>query len=65
MHLSTGIAAALHYDHPADPAAQELQRMIRERGVEGALEGVCGIDPAGELAELVRRAYDLNDRENR
>lgn len=55
--LSRGIAAALHYDLPGDPAAQKLQALIREKGVARTIQEVCGIDPASELAALVLSAY--------
>jgi len=55
--LSRAIAAALLYDHAGDPAAQELQRIIREGGLAAALRQVCGIEPRSELGEMVTTAY--------
>ena len=31
--------------------------MIRESGLDAALKEVCGIDPTGELAQMVKREY--------
>jgi mannitol-1-phosphate 5-dehydrogenase len=56
--LAQAIAAALRYDHPGDAAARKLQGMVRDEGLAAALEQVCGIDPAGELARMIMLAYD-------
>ena len=55
--LSWGIGAALHYDYHEDPAALKLQTLIQRSGLEAALQQVCGIEPDGELAGLIRQAY--------
>jgi mannitol-1-phosphate 5-dehydrogenase len=55
--LSRALAAGLHYDQPSDPAALTIQTMIRESGLDAALKEVCGIDPTGELAQMVKREY--------
>jgi len=55
--LSRTLAAALHYDQPSDPAALKIQAMIRESGLDTALKEICGIDPASELAQMVKRQY--------
>jgi len=55
--LSSAIGAALHYDNAGDPAARNLQTMIQEKSLIGAIEAVCGIDPASELAEMIVDAY--------
>ena len=41
--LAAVVAAALRYDAPNDPGAQELQRLRQEQGDFGVLESVCGI----------------------
>jgi mannitol-1-phosphate 5-dehydrogenase len=51
--LSLGIAAALRYDAPGDPAARKLQGLIAGQGPAGALRGVCGIDPESDLGAMV------------
>ena len=55
--LSRTLAAGLRYDPPGDPAAQKIQAMIRESGIEAALREVCGIDPEGKLAQMVKEAF--------
>lgn len=47
-------AAGIVYDHPDDTAAQEIQRMRKEEGLDAVFEKVCRIDPKGELAQLIR-----------
>jgi mannitol-1-phosphate 5-dehydrogenase len=56
-HLATAIAAALHYNPAADPAAQRLQQRLQCEGVSEVLHDVCGIDPAGDLAGKVDARY--------
>lgn len=51
--LARVIAAALRYDHPDDPAAQELQRLRREGGDRRVLEETGGVAPDSVLARLV------------
>jgi mannitol-1-phosphate 5-dehydrogenase len=53
-NLALAIAAALHYANPQDPAAVRLQQMLANEGLDAVFDQVCGIDPAGELAGLVR-----------
>ena len=51
--LAAVIGAALRYDAPDDPGAQQLQRLRRVSGDGGVLESVCGIGPGSELERLV------------
>lgn len=55
--LSWGIAAGLAFDDPGDPQASRLQEMLREGGLDTILAQVCGLDPAGPLAGMVRERY--------
>jgi mannitol-1-phosphate 5-dehydrogenase len=55
--LCRAIGAALHYDNPADPAAQKLQTMIRMQRLPYILENVCGIDASSRLGTLIQDAY--------
>jgi mannitol-1-phosphate 5-dehydrogenase len=55
--LSWGIAAGLAFDDPRDPQAVQLREMLRAQGVDGVLAGVCGLDPASPLADMVRKRY--------
>ncbi len=56
-HFALGIAGALLYRHPADTQAGQLVEMLREQGVAWVLESVCGLDPAGDLAQAVATRY--------
>lgn len=55
--LCHGIAAALLYDSPNDPSCQQLQRLVREKGISATISEVCAIDANGELAKLICTAY--------
>ncbi len=55
--LAWGIAAALTYDEPSDPQAVALQERLRAEGLDPVLADVCGLDPDGALARLVRPRY--------
>ncbi len=61
--LAHGIAAALRYDEPGDPAACELQSLVRAAGPAGALAKVAGIDAEGPLARLVEQSYPKKGRD--
>ncbi len=56
--LSRGIAAALLYSHPGDESAMKLQAMIASEGLAEVLRRLCGINPDGDLAAMVTRAYE-------
>jgi mannitol-1-phosphate 5-dehydrogenase len=51
--LLQGIVDALHYDHPQDKEAQEIQASLREKGFERTLSEVTGIKPAEPLGRSV------------
>jgi mannitol-1-phosphate 5-dehydrogenase len=52
-HLVTGIAAALCFDHPGDPIAQELQARLRQDGAGAVLQDVCGLAADEPLFAMV------------
>ena len=56
-HLVTGIAAALCFNHPDDPIAQELQARLRATDVGRVLAEVCEIGPGEPLFEIVMARY--------
>jgi mannitol-1-phosphate 5-dehydrogenase len=56
-HLVTGIAAGLRFAHSDDPVAQDVQKMLRERGIEYVLREVCGLGPDERLTEMVIERY--------
>lgn len=57
-HVTFAVAAAIRYDHPDDPAAQSLQHIRRERGMDGVLSEVCQLAPGDPLARLVKEAAE-------
>jgi len=56
--LAWGIAGGLAYDFPEDAHAQELQARLRQAGLNGVLQDVCGISAGEPLADLVRTRYE-------
>jgi mannitol-1-phosphate 5-dehydrogenase len=60
--LALVVAAALRYAEPTDPAAVALQRRLAEDGLDAVLSSVCGLDPAGPLARLIRSRLPDVDR---
>jgi mannitol-1-phosphate 5-dehydrogenase len=57
VNLVTGLAAGLHFAHPADPIAQELQSKIRMDGIEKTLAGATGISPDEKLGKMILERY--------
>lgn len=55
--LAWAIGAALLFAPPADQRAQELQQMIRDRGLNAVLQAVCEIDSSGQLAQMIQSRY--------
>ena len=55
-NYAVGVAAAMLYDNPEDPQSVQLQALIGEKGVIGALTEITGIE--GEAAEQVLAAYN-------
>ena len=58
VNLATVIAAAIFYDHPADPIALQLKDMRITQGVDTVLSEVCGIEPDGKLGQLIKTKID-------
>ena len=56
VHLATVIGAVLHYDHPKDEEARELQETIRAESDRAALARYAGIEEDHPLVDLVERA---------
>lgn len=54
VNVALVAAAGLVYDNVEDSAAVQIQTMIREEGLDVVFERICGIDPKGELAELIK-----------
>jgi mannitol-1-phosphate 5-dehydrogenase len=57
-NLATVIAAAIFYDHPADPIARQLKNKLNAEGIDAVLKDICGIEPAGKLAILIKQKID-------
>ena len=55
--LSWGIAAGYAFDAAGDPIARELQALLQEKGLAGAMQEVSGIQPGEALADLVAERY--------
>ena len=53
-----GIAAALHYNHPADVQSVELQSKLKGSGIEVVVAEVCGIDATSNLGREIVEAYE-------
>jgi mannitol-1-phosphate 5-dehydrogenase len=59
--VALAIAAGLRYQEPSDPSAQALQDLLHRKGTDAVLEHVCGLDPRGELAQLIKaRVADVD-----
>ncbi len=58
VHMARAIAAALLYDEPSDPAAQRLQQMLADKGLDQTLADLCEIQPGEPLSALVRQGLD-------
>lgn len=56
-NISVVCAAALCYDFRDDPEALELQRMIREDGIENTLKKLTGIDPESDFGRRIIHSY--------
>jgi mannitol-1-phosphate 5-dehydrogenase len=59
VNLATVIAAAIFYDHPADPIALQLKDMRVTQGIDAVLGKVCGLEPDGNLGRLVKTKIDV------
>lgn len=57
-NLCIAIAAAIHYENDADEFALRLRKLRETKGVDAVLAEVCGLDPGGELATLVKEKID-------
>jgi len=60
--LARAIAAALCFDPPDDPIAQELQARLAREGLDAVLAAVCQIQPDEPLAALIRESYEGTKR---
>lgn len=56
-------AAAIRYDHPGDDAARAVQRALLDRGLDGVLHDICGLQPDSPLATPIRAGHERLLRE--
>jgi len=56
-NLVKGIAAALHFENAEDPQAMELQQLVKEKGVKGALAQVSGLAVDDSVLDKVAAEY--------
>ncbi len=56
-NLVTGLAAGLHFAHPADPVALDLRARIATNGIETTLVQVTGIRPDEKLGQMILERY--------
>ena len=51
-----GIAAALKFDRAEDATAPEIQRVLREQGIDYVLSHYMGLSPDEPLYGMIREA---------
>jgi len=57
-HLLKGIAAGFHFDVEADDEAEELISLIKEKGIEHAIEEVTKFKTGSEQHTIVLKNYE-------
>lgn len=57
-HLAKAVAAALLFDVQEDAEAVELQKMLKDHGVDFVLQEVCHLDPDSEMARVIVDKYN-------
>ena len=53
-----GIVAALKFDRAEDATAPEIQKALREQGIDDVLEHYMGLSPEEGLYGMIKRAYE-------
>ncbi len=62
LGLATAIAAAIHYENPGDPSAEELRQLLKVHGTGHILENICGLEKDGTIYNLVlKKEKELKD----
>lgn len=56
-NLIKGAAAAFAFNPANDPQASELQKLVREKGVEQALDFISQLRPWNPIAQLIRKEF--------
>jgi mannitol-1-phosphate 5-dehydrogenase len=62
QHLPVGIAAALRYDDSTDEQSRELQKDIKEKGIEVVVQEITGFDDGTEEHQKIVEAYHSLDK---
>jgi mannitol-1-phosphate 5-dehydrogenase len=57
-HIAEGIAAALLFDVEGDDASRQIQKSIREKGIDGTLEFYCKIDRLNPAYPVISMQYE-------
>ena len=55
--IITGIVAALKFDRADDPTAPEIQKALREQGVEYVMQHYVSLQPAEPLYGMILKAW--------
>ncbi|KFC77129.1 mannitol-1-phosphate 5-dehydrogenase [Buttiauxella agrestis] len=55
--LVEGIAAAMHYRSAEDPQAQELEKLLAEKGPQATLAEISGLDAHSDVVAEALKAY--------
>lgn len=56
-YLVEGIVAALQFDQPEDPIAIQLQNQLKQLGLVGVLQKICGLASDSPLARLIQQRF--------
>ncbi|MDZ4859104.1 MAG: mannitol-1-phosphate 5-dehydrogenase [Candidatus Hydrogenedentes bacterium] len=62
-HLAFAAAAAIRYDHSADPAAQLIQTQLEREGLQRVLQEICGLPEDSPLNGLITAGLEGLSRE--
>ena len=63
VHLAFAVAAAIEYDQPGDPTAQELQRLRQQHGFSFILTQVCQVPEDSPLEDYITEGSNRLTRE--
>jgi mannitol-1-phosphate 5-dehydrogenase len=56
-NLVRGAAAAFAFDPGGDPQAVEMQKLVREKGLEQTLDFISQLRPWNPIAQMIRAEY--------
>lgn len=64
-NLPIGVAATLLYDDGSDEQSKELQRTIKDKGLEGAVADITGFGKGSEEHRKIIEAYNRLKKEQK